>query len=207
MDNIIVLAKSKACISDNDENDILFTEWGVGEISSDDDKNELVKRYSCREIYGYRTVFLSLRRRVKKINNDTEYSDWDILDFWPSQFSAAKMICDTAYWESESLSELHKKVCLWRKRKISLRDEEVRLIKTKNSLEQIYQDEYILRLKEKRLYRKARNNNAPKDIITEIKKDLKERYLNEKSVLEDRLKQIEIESEEMKKENEYFSNN
>ena len=198
MKNIIILAHSPITESCVEENTLFYTQWGIGEIESEQEKDDLVSKYACREIYSFSYVFVSMRRRVK-IQNDIEIpSDWNILDFSPNRFEAAKM-WDTAYRNAKSLHPLHNRIVKWFENIAQAKLEFVDLNKRITPagffkdipLYVEYGEKYQAELKKRKLFSKAQKGLVDEKILDEIKKPLKEVYNQEYASTIKRIEELE----------------
>lgn len=135
------------------------------------DENE---RREIRENYRPNTwnTFIFARRRVK----ENEFGEWEILDFAESVEDAANNGCDTDYWQGESLHDLHAGAVerVKRERETTARLKE--LESRRDDLRDYLNERYIDELRSRRLYSKAKKNEAPQDIIDEIKTRLETEY-------------------------------
>jgi len=207
MNNIIILAQSPITESYSEEETLVYTQWGIGEIESENEKDDLVSKYACREIYHFSNVFVSLRRRVK-IQNDIEIpSDWDILDFSPNRFEAAKMF-DGAYRSAKSLHPLHNRVIKWFENIAQAKLEFVDLnkkITPSGFFKDIplyveYGEKYQAELKKRKLFSKAQKGLVDEKILDEIKKPLKEDYNQEYASIIRRIEELENQIKSLEEE-------
>ena len=211
MKNIIILAHSPITESCVEENTLFYTQWGISEIESEQEKDDLVSKYACREIYGFYNVFVSMRRRVKIQKNcayDNEiFLDWNILDFSPNQFEAAKM-WDTAYRNAKSLHPLHNRIVKWFENIAQAKLEFVELNKKITPagffkdipLYVEYGERYQAELKKRKLFSKVEKGLVDEKILDEIKKPLKEAYNQEYASIIKRIEELENQIKSLEEE-------
>jgi hypothetical protein len=201
MSDIILLAKSQLRDSNNFDGQF-YTEWAVKAIDKESERDNLVNKYGCHEIWGYSEPYISIRRRVDIIDNEYKYHDWDILDFGNGILETAKRIGDSTYYDNAiSLNPIHIEIVNKSKKIYELQKElndlEDMIIPHKferlSKLASSYNYQYERELKSKKLYKKAMNNNAPKNIVDEIRDRIKLEYQKEYNTINNRIETIKEE--------------
>ena len=211
MSNITILAQTNPKQSFSEQDTILYTQWAIQKVESQEERDNLVSLYGCREIYKYLDTYVSLRRVVREnsITGELNHREWDILDFSPNPFEAAKM-GDSHYYTSKSLDVLHTRVVEWRNKYISITD---KLQSLKNQitktdrfsiapLDKEYRDRYDKELKSRKIYSKAQKNQANPTVINDIRESLQKDYQIEYANIIFNIDALEIELEELLKQSE-----
>jgi len=198
---VTILAKSQPKESYNFEGQ-LSTEWGIKKINTQEEIDFLVSKYGSKELYKFRDPFVSVRRRVKLVNNEfPSYLPWEILDFADGDIAAIRSVGDSAYNTAISIDSRHADEIIRRNAITKVQDElnklEDSIIPNKyekmSKLQKEYQNKYDQELKRRKLYTKVQNSLADCDLLDMIRSPFQEDYkldLEEITIRIDHLKLV-----------------
>jgi hypothetical protein len=202
----IILCKTEPQLSNSVVDVMWYKEYAIAELE-ENEKDDLVAKYGCREIYGFRTTWLSLRRRVDISTTTAKHlpHEWDIMDFSDSQDKAA-IFGDTEFRQAKSLHPLFDDVVARLNLMEQLRKELLEITELiipckfsrRNKLTEKYEDEYISALKAKKLYKKSLANEVDPHIIEQIRKPFVDKFNTEYQRQENRLEEIKQQLDELK---------
>jgi hypothetical protein len=205
MKNLTILAKTAEKESYSMENCIWYKEFAVAQIDKEEERDDLVNKYGCREIWGYSVPCVSLRRRVDIINGEILPRDWDILDFGNGVYETASKHGDGDFYSAISLDPMHSQIITRaaniRTLRTELQELNDRITPCKfmriSPLADEYQNKLNSELKSRKLYRKAQNNEVNPNVLSAIKKPILAEYNQELNRITARIEAIEKELEEL----------
>jgi hypothetical protein len=187
------------------ENQKFFTQYGIGYTENEQERDDLVKKYGCTELWKFSKPCLSLRRKVTITDDKQIYSDWDILDWADGEYECSKTFGDSAFYTAISTDFIHvNAVKRANKLNILLKElNELDDIVTPNKFERLsklskkYNDLYDHELKSKKLFKKANNGTAPVEIIKEIRDRILAEYHAEENKINARIEDIKQEIKDL----------
>jgi hypothetical protein len=203
---ITTIAKTQPKDSYSINNSQFYTEYAIGKVETEEEKDGYYKKYGVREIYGYRPAFVALRRRIDIIDNNIFSGDYDFMDVDNSPFRAACKFGDSVFYTAISLNPLHNQV-IDRSNKLTALQGELKALEDSitpckfqrnSNLAAEYESRYTQELKEKRLTKKVLNNTAPVDVVNEIKSRLQTEYKAELNRINTRIDEIKTQLDELK---------
>jgi hypothetical protein len=206
MKNLTILAKTAEKESYQIDNCTWYKEFAVAQIEHGEEKDDIVNRYGCREIWAYSIPCVSLRRRVDIIDGVISPREWDIMDFGNGVFETASKHGDGDFYTAISLDPMHTQIVT---RVVTIRSLNKELQELKNRitpckfmrvspLADEYQNKLNSELKSRKLYKKAQNNEVNPNVLNSIKKPIIEEYYQELNRINARIEEIEKELEELK---------
>lgn len=161
-----------------------YTEYALGTLT-DKEKDFVAKKYNMSEIYGFENPVILLRRRVDIKESVITPWAWDILEDVDGFEYGVECFGDSAYWHNAISDHPSHKNALERAEKRSKLSKEIDYIdRCLSSLYKDYRGKFEQELKDKRIYSKALKNEAPQNIIDEIKTRIQDEYKQEKESLE-----------------------
>jgi hypothetical protein len=107
---ITTIAKTQPKDSYSINNSQFYTEYAIGKVETEEEKDGYYKKYGVREIYGYRPAFVSLRRKVNIVHGFCYPCDWDFMDCDNSVFRAACKFGDSIFYTATGLDPIYNQV-------------------------------------------------------------------------------------------------
>jgi hypothetical protein len=205
MKNLTILAKTPEKESYSIEDCTWYKEFAIAQIDKEEERDDLVNKYGCREIWAYSVPCVTLRRRVDIINGEILPRDWDILDFGNGVYETASKHGDGDFYSAISLDPMHSQI-VTRAATIRTLNKELQELKNRitpckfmrvSLLADEYQNKLNSELKSRKLYRKAQNNEVNPNVLNSIKKPILEEYKQELNRINTRIEEIENELKEL----------
>lgn len=203
---IKIIAISENRESWENENSFWYKEYAINELNTYQEKEEIVSKYGMREIYKYSNPCVSMWRRVDSSNGKIKIHDWNVMWCENGILKTALTLTEDYYINGISLDPIHKKAIELIKLENSLKNElkqlEDKITPCKYEKYSPLLNEYLYKyeseLKVKKLWRKAQNNKAPMEIISEIKNRLNNEYVEELNRINTRIETIQQQLEDLK---------
>jgi hypothetical protein len=200
MSEIIILARSKPRDSHNFDGQF-FQEWGIQKVDTIAQVNELVNKYGCHEIWGFKNPYITIRRRVDVENGIQKPWEWDILDFANGELDAANTFGDGAFYTAEGLHPLFFTITEYRLKITTLRIELTELenqitpnkFERQSLLESDFKHKYETALKTARLSKKVSQGIADPEKVKAIREPLQKEFMEEKTRIQNRIEEIKKE--------------
>jgi hypothetical protein len=205
MSNTIVIAKTQPRDSYQNVGEQFYTEYGISYVDKELERDELVKKYGCKELWGFFEPCTCVRRKVKIIENELFYGEWEVLDFGDGIIDCSRRFGDSAYYSATSLHYVHEweverasRVYLLQTQLKNLEDEIIpNKFQRLSKLAAEFNDRYESELKSKKIFKKSQNGTAPAEVIDEIKTRLKLEYNIQLKTIEDEIEKIKTELKDL----------
>jgi len=174
---------------------VFYKEYAICDNLTNEERDYFANTYHMREIYGVINPVITMRRRVNTLLGENTFLDWDYFDVFKNRASACDGFGDSDYWYNGISMSGHYTQAIEKNNKVKKLNKELAEISYNidGELKNKYQDIYDTRLKECKLYRKAKKGIAPAEIIARIRDDVSQEYFKELESA--KIRQAEIKEE------------